>query len=127
MWGPAKMTRQDPPQPVTYHVTGGRGKKGTNPNFSIYSLIKGYFKKLTSHNKSAKLVPSVLKYHILPISFLQAVRRENVSYTYSDPSLLKTPKWPAILSQLHYILQATHVQKAVNTRTKPATTAHMEQ
>ncbi len=33
-WGPAKMTRQDPPRPATYHVTGGGGKKWATRHFS---------------------------------------------------------------------------------------------
>jgi hypothetical protein len=77
------MTRQDPPRPATTrHLSRarGRGQKGATRHFSIYSLIKGYFKKLISHNRSAKLAPSLLKCQSLPISFLRAVRRENVSY-----------------------------------------------
>ncbi len=82
-WGPTKMTRQDPPRPATTrHLSRDRrrGKKGATRHFSKYSLIKDYFKKLISHKRSAKLAPSLLKCQSLPISFLRAVRRENVSY-----------------------------------------------
>jgi hypothetical protein len=87
-WGPVKMTRQDPPRPATTrhdppcHLSHdpGRGKKGATLHFSKCSLIKDYFKKLISHNRCAMLPPSLLKCQSLPISFLQAVRREIVSY-----------------------------------------------
>jgi hypothetical protein len=80
---PAKMNRQGLPRPATTrHLSHdrGRGKRGSTCYFSIYTLIKGYFMKLISHNRSAKLAPSLLKCQSLPISFLRAVRRENVSY-----------------------------------------------
>ncbi len=90
MWGPAKMTchdpptpvttRHDPPRPATYHMTGWGRKTGATTHFSKCSLIKDYFKKFISHNRSAKLAPSLLQCQSSPISFLQAVRRENVSY-----------------------------------------------
>ncbi len=85
MWGPTR-TRQhphDPPTPATTrHLSRdqGRGKKGATRNFSKCSLIKDYFKKLISHNRRAKLAPSLLECQCSPISFLRAVRRENVSY-----------------------------------------------
>jgi hypothetical protein len=72
-----------PPRPtMTRHLSHdqGRGEKGATRPFSIYSLIKGYFKKLMPHNRSAKLSPSLLKCQSLPISFLRAVRRENMYY-----------------------------------------------
>ncbi len=85
---PARI-RQHPPRPATYHVTG-RGKKGATRHFSKCSLIKDYFKKLISHNRRAKLAPSLLQCQSSPISFLRAVRRENVSYivtqAYKRPS-----------------------------------------
>jgi hypothetical protein len=75
--------RGDPPgthqRPATYHVTRGE-RKGSTRHFSKYSLIKGYFKRPISQNISAKLFPSLLQCQSLPISFLRAVRRENVSY-----------------------------------------------
>ncbi len=43
---PAKMTRQDPPRPATYHVTGGGGKMG----------LKDYSKLLISHNRHVALI-----------------------------------------------------------------------
>ncbi len=77
-------TRQnDPPRPATTrHLSRdwGRGKRGATRHFSIYTLINGYFKKLISHNRSAKLAPSLLRCQSLPIFFLRAVRRGNVSY-----------------------------------------------
>ncbi len=85
MWGPAKMTRQDPPRPATPPTTRhlsrdqGRGKKGATRHFSKCSLIKDYFKKLISQNRRAKLASSLLQCQSSPISFLRAVRRENVS------------------------------------------------
>jgi hypothetical protein len=74
---PAK-TCQHPPTPTTTpHLSRdrGRGKKGKK-----CSLIKDYFKKLISHNRRAKLAPSLLQCQSSPISCLRAVRRENVSY-----------------------------------------------
>ncbi len=73
---PAKMTRQGP---TTYHVTRGEGR-GKTRHFSKYSLIKGYFKRPISQNLSAKLAPSLLECQSLPVSFLWAVRRENLPY-----------------------------------------------
>ncbi len=64
---------------VTFHVTRGEGR-GEDPPLSKYSLIKGYFKRPKSQNLSAKLSPSLLQCQSLPISFLRAVRRENVPY-----------------------------------------------
>jgi hypothetical protein len=80
------MTHQDPPTPAmtatTPHLSRdqGRGKKRAIRHFSKFSLIEDYFKKLISHSRRAKLAPSLLKCQSLPISFLRAVRRENVSY-----------------------------------------------
>jgi hypothetical protein len=91
-------------------------------HFSNSSIIKDYFKTLISHNRRAMLAPSLLQCQSSPISFLQAVKRENVSYIVT-----RAYKIPAFLSRLHYILQATSLQKAVYTRTKLATTAHVEQ
>ncbi len=78
-WG----TRQYPPGPApTRHLSHdrGRGKKGATRHFSKCSLIKDYFKKLISHNRRARLAPSLLQCQSSPISFLRAVTRENVSY-----------------------------------------------
>jgi hypothetical protein len=77
------MTRHDPPRPATTrHLSRdrGRGKKGATRHFSKCSLIKDYFKILISHNRRAKLAPPLLQCQSLPISFLRAVRRQNVSY-----------------------------------------------
>jgi hypothetical protein len=126
---PAEMTRQHPPRPATCDVTGGGrggGGGGATCHFSNSSLTKDYFKILISHNRSAKLATSVLQCQSLPISFLQAVKRENVSYIVTRAH--KRPPGPARLSQsLHYVLQATSLRKTVYTRTKPATTSHVEQ
>ncbi len=77
-------TRQnEPPRPtMTRHLSRDRerGKKEATRHFSKYSLIKDYFKKLISHNRRAKLAPSLPKCQSLSISFLRAVRRKNVSY-----------------------------------------------
>jgi hypothetical protein len=77
-------TRQnDLPGPaMTRHLSRdlGRGKKGTTHYFSNSSLIRDFFKILISHIRHAKLASSLLQCQSLPISFLQAVRRENVSY-----------------------------------------------
>jgi hypothetical protein len=72
-------TRHDPPYPppITWR---GRGEKGATHHFSKCSLIKDYFKKLISHNRHAKLAPSLLQCQSLPITFLRAVKRENASY-----------------------------------------------
>jgi hypothetical protein len=118
--GPAN-TRYDPP-PITWP---GEGGKGGDPPFSKCPLIKNYFKKLISHNRHAKLAPSLLQCQSLPISFLRALRRENESYIVTQA--YKRPAKRTCLSQLHYILQATSLRKSVKTRTKPATTAHVEQ
>jgi hypothetical protein len=53
---------------------------GKTRHFSKYSLIKGYFKRPISKNISERLAPSLLQCQSLPISFLGAVRRENVPY-----------------------------------------------
>jgi hypothetical protein len=76
------MTRQHPPTPtMTRHLSRdrGRGKKGVTCHFSKCSLIKDYFKMLISHNRHAKLAPSLLQCQSSLISFLRSVRRENVS------------------------------------------------
>ncbi len=81
--GHAKQTRQHPPRPATTrHLSRdwGREKKGATRHFSKCSLIKDYFNILISHNRRAKLAPSLLQCQSSPISFLRAVRRENVSY-----------------------------------------------
>ncbi len=75
--------QNDPPRPATYHLTGekgGREKRGVNCHFSNSSIIKDYFKTLISHNRRAMLAPSLLQCQSSPISFLRAVKRENVSY-----------------------------------------------
>jgi hypothetical protein len=84
--GHAKWTRQDRPRSAktcqTRHLSRDRGreKKGATRHFSNCSLIKDYFKILISHNSRANLAPSLLQCQSSPISFLRAVRRENVSY-----------------------------------------------
>ncbi len=90
VWGEeSKMaTQASPPPPKWPAMTRyryvsrvqRRVKRGVTRHFSIYSLIKSYFKKLISHNRSTKLAPSLLRCQSLPNSFLRAVRRENVSY-----------------------------------------------
>jgi hypothetical protein len=65
-------SRDDPPP-------RGEGR-GEIRHFSNSSLAKQYFKILISHNRRVMLAPSLLQCQSLPISFLQAVRRENVSY-----------------------------------------------
>jgi hypothetical protein len=75
--GPAN-TRHDPPRPATDHVTGRGGKGGNPPLFNM--LIMDCFKKLISHNRRAKLAPSLLQCQSSPISFLRAMRSESVSY-----------------------------------------------
>ncbi len=79
-WRPAEMTCQgatkDPP-PIKWP---GERERGATRHFSKYLIIKGYIKKPISQNISVKLAPSLLKCQSLPISFLRAVRRENVSY-----------------------------------------------
>jgi hypothetical protein len=128
-WGPTKITRQDLLTPAMIcHLSfdQGRGKKGVTRHFSKCSLIKDYFKKLISHNKRANLAPSLVQCQSLPISFPRAVRREIVSYIVTRAH--KRPaKMTAFLSRPHYILQATSLWRAVKTRTKPATTTHVEQ
>jgi hypothetical protein len=80
------LSRQnDPPLimwwPATGHMTRGEGGGGGEIcHFSNSSLTKQYFKILISHNRSVILAPSLLQCQSLPISFLQAVKRENVSY-----------------------------------------------
>ncbi len=101
---PPKWPARDPP-PITWP---GEREGGKTRHFSNYSLIKGYFKKPISQNLSAKLAPSFLQCQSLPISFLQAVWRENVPYIVTQ----------AYKSRLHYILQATSLQKAVNINNK---------
>ncbi len=66
--------------PATYHVTRGGGKKGAIRHFSNSSLIKDYFKILISHNRDVMLAPYLLQCQSSPLSFLWAVRKENVSY-----------------------------------------------
>ncbi len=86
------MTRQNPPTSArNCHLScdrgRGRGKKGATRHSSKCSLIKDYFMKLISHNRRAKLAPSLLQCQSSPISFLRAVRRENVSYiAYKRPA-----------------------------------------
>ncbi len=92
----AGLERGDPPRPATYHVTGGEGKEG-NRHFSNSSLIKDYFKILKSHNSRAMLAPSLLQCQSLPVSFLRAVRRENLSYIVTQA--YKRPAQTARLSQ----------------------------
>ncbi len=116
-WRPCKMTCQGPakdPPPITWP---GERERGATPHFSKYSLIKGYFKRPISQNISAKLAPSLLKCQSLPISFLRAVRRENVSYIVT-----RVYKRPAkITRHSHDILQATSLQKAVNNKNEAST------
>ncbi len=99
------MTRQHPPRPTTTrHLSHdrGRGKKGATRHFSKYSLIKDYFKKLISQkNRSAKLAPFLLQCQSSLISFLQAVRREIVSYivtrAYKRPRLVNPCTRPELV------------------------------
>ncbi len=116
-WGPAKMTRQGPardPPPVTWLVGRGGGKKR---HFFKYSLIKDYFMRPISQNLSAKLAPNLLQCQSLPTSFLRAVRRENAAYIVIQ-AYIRPAKTAAFLSRLHYILQATSLQKAVKIKNK---------
>jgi hypothetical protein len=61
---------------ATGHVTGGGGIR----HFSNNSTTKQYFKILISHNRRVFLASSLLQCQSSPISFLQAVKRESVSY-----------------------------------------------
>ncbi len=54
--------------------------------------------KLISHNRRAKLAPSLLQCQSWPVSFLRAVRRENVSYIVTRA--YKRPAKTTRLSQL---------------------------
>jgi hypothetical protein len=92
--------QNDPPRPATYHLTGekgGRGKRGVTHHFSNSSIIKAYFKTLISHNRRAMLAPSLLQCQSLPISFLRAMKRENVSYIVTQA--YKIPAETARISQ----------------------------
>jgi hypothetical protein len=117
---PPKWPPRDPPLitrwPATCHVTMGE-ERGETSHFFKYSLIKGYFKRPISQNLSAKLAPTLLQCQSLPISFLWAVRRENVAYIVIQ-AYTGLPKQHAVLNRLHYILQATSLQKAVNIKNK---------
>jgi len=88
-WGPAKNL-----PPITWL---GEREGGKTRHFSKYSLIKGYFKRPISQNISAKLAPSLLQCQSLPISFLRAVRRENVAYIVTQAYI--RPAKTARLSQ----------------------------
>ncbi len=77
-------TCRNDPQLVTWrratsHMTRGEGR-GEIRHFSNYSLTKQYFKIPISHNRRVMLAPSLLQWQSSPISFLRAVRRENVPY-----------------------------------------------
>ncbi len=80
--GTRHQSRDDPP-PVMW--PGEREGKKTR-HFFKYSIIKGYFKRHISQNLSAKLAPTLLQCQSLPISFLRAVRRENVAHSYIRPT-----------------------------------------
>ncbi len=75
----------------------GRGKRGVTRHFSYSSIIKDYFKTLISHNRRAMLAPSLLQCQSSPISFLRAVKRENVSYIVTRA--YKIPAETACISQ----------------------------
>ncbi len=91
-------------------MTGGGGGREIR-HFSNKSTTKKYFKILISHIRHLLLAPFLLQRQNSPTSFLQAVKRESV---YSEPEPIKyVPNWAAILSRLHYILQATSLLKTV--------------
>ncbi len=121
---PPPHPRGDPPKwpardlPKTRHLSRDQGR-GKTRHFSKYWLIKGYFKRPTSQNLSAKLASSLLQCQSLPISFLWAVRRENVPYIAAQAYIrrAKTTRH-AQSATLLYILQATSLQKAVNIKNK---------
>jgi hypothetical protein len=57
-----------------------QGGGGQIRHFSNKSTMKQYFKKLISHKRRVFLALSLLQCQSLPISFVRAVKRENVPY-----------------------------------------------
>ncbi len=104
----------------------GRGG-GKKRQFFKYSLIKGYFKRPISQNLSAKLAPTLLQCQSLPTSFLRAVRRENAAYIVTRAYI--RPAKMACLSQSATLHSTGNIsaEGSEHPRTKPATTAHVEQ
>jgi hypothetical protein len=74
--------------------------------------VKEYFKKLISYNICAKLAPFLVQCQSLPISFLRAVRRENVSYIVTQA--YKIPAKTTRLSQLATLHSALNISAEVS-------------
>ena len=65
--------------------------------------------------------------HCFESYLLSTSCEEGKCVLYSENGPIKdAPKRAAVLSRLHYILQATSLQRTEYTKTKPATTAHVE-
>ncbi len=88
--------------------------------------LDGYF-RLCSSKSSFRGTVTKLK-HCFESYLLSTSCEEGKCVLYSENGPIKdAPKRAAILSWLHYILQTTSLRRTVYTKTKPATTAHVEQ
>ncbi len=107
---------------------GARVREGgrANCHFSNNSTMKQYFKMFIFAWRCVFLALSLLQYQNSPISFLRAVMRENMVAYIVNRAYNRHQIWSPGLSRLHSILQATSLGKTVYTRTKSATTTHME-
>jgi hypothetical protein len=83
--------------------------------------------RLCSSKSSFRGTVTKLK-HSFESYILSTNCEEGKSVLYSENGPIKdAPKRAAVLSRLHYILQATSLRRTEYTKTKPATTAHVEQ
>ncbi len=113
-------TSQHPPRPATYHVTRGGGKRGWLTTFQ-----KAHKLRIISRNLFHTIdVPYwSVNVHLSPVYELW---EEKMCLILWPKPIKDLPKRPTFLSPLHYNLQAKSLRKSVTTRTKPATTAHVE-
>jgi hypothetical protein len=95
-------------------------------HFSNNSTRKQYFKILINMAYlciSYSLLTAVSKFAHL----LSACCKEESGVLYSEAEPIKGRRnWSPVLSRLHSILQATFLRRTVYTRTKSATTTHVE-
>ncbi len=124
-WRNAKLSRQNA-QVRRPNGTRDWGRGSAERHFSNNSTLKKYFKMLIN------MAFMCISYSLLTAvsncaHLLSACCKEQSGVLYSEAEPIKgRQSWSPVLSRLHSILQATSLQRTVYTRTKSATTTHVE-
>ncbi len=107
-----RVVRQGVTWPVWWEGGGGRKR-----DFFKYSSINGYFKKPILQERGANICPYLTS--MSKSAYLLSMSCEKrISCLYSVHAYISEPERLFFLSQRHYILQATSLQKTVNLKNK---------